>query len=403
LQSSEFLDHARVLRPDLDPPAMTIKIWHGKRGGRDQEQGAADSSTSPALSLRIGRHDVLRKTIYGRLEGDDVVLALPDALLEVLPRNSYAFRDRSVLALNPATVSKLTVIRDGKTTILEPDRGAKGPNQWRMISPVTAAADVRSITQILARLSDLRAADFVADSVKDAATFGLDRPSTVVSWGLDMTASGGSVPASSTGASGTASGSRLRIGKGVPGKGGTNYASLEGQPYVFTLGPDALQALEAELHDTLVLSFADDSIRSLVFRLPERTLAFSRSPRPQGKPSDWTAQSGTDMRGIDLSRFNELVKRLAELRTVRFYQYQGPIPEGTGLLAPRLVLELGTGDGKPPHVLRIGESLRDGLAFAATGTASSGPVFFLPAPAWEALIQSATPPREIPDDPFAPL
>jgi hypothetical protein len=108
------------------------------------------------------------------------------------------------------------------------------------------------------------------------------------------------------------------------------------------------------------------------------------------------------LRGIDLSRFNDLVKQLSQLHTTRFYQYQGSIPSGTGLAQPRLVLELGTGDGKPPHVIRIGESLRDGQAFAALGASSSGPVFLLPSFAWDALIQSATPAPELPADVFAP-
>ena len=140
LQTSEFLDAARVIRPDLDPPLMTLKVWQSASNVPAPRAKRAESSEAsaptPALSLLIGRHDRLKKTIYGRLEGDSIVLALPDVLLDVLPRNRLAYRDRGVLSVNPATVTKLTLIREGTTTVLEPDRSSSAANQWRMVAPV---------------------------------------------------------------------------------------------------------------------------------------------------------------------------------------------------------------------------------------------------------------------------
>ena len=147
LQASEFLEPARVLEPGLDPPAMLLKLWQGGPGEvrpRASGPGSTGSATAeppsvpPDLNLRIGRHDVLKKTVYGRLDGDDMILALPDSLLEVLPRNSFAFRDRGVLSLSPASVTRLALERQGTTTILEPDATATNPNQWRMVAPVRA-------------------------------------------------------------------------------------------------------------------------------------------------------------------------------------------------------------------------------------------------------------------------
>jgi hypothetical protein len=52
--------------------------------------------------------------------------------------------------------------------------------------------------------------------------------------------------------------------------------------------------------------------------------------------------------------------------------------------------------------LRIGETY-GGLVVAAVGTADSGPVFLLPAAAWNALIPSAAGTGgDIPANPFAP-
>jgi hypothetical protein len=403
LQTSEFLDPSRVIAPMLDPPAMTIKLWQAARGARDAAWKPGDPSQPPALSLRLGRHDVLKKTIYGRLEGDDVILALPDTFLEVVPRNLLAFRDRGILSLNPGTVSRLRLERDGRTTILEPDRSSQAPNRWKMTAPVAAPADVRAVTQALALLSNLRAEDFAAESAGDGKAFGLDRPALLATWETEATETA-SAPAPSTKSSpGRVSPrGRLSIGKAVPGKPGSFYATVEGSPFVFTLGGPAVQVFEAEFHETQLMAFPPESIRTLTLRLSDRALSFVRRPQPRGGPADWSPLPGTKVRGLDLSRFDDLVQQMAQLRTTRYYQYGGPIPPGTGLLDPRLVIELGTGEGKHAQVLRLGETLRDGLAFAATGTGVSGPVFFLPAPAWDALIQSATPTRELPTDVFAP-
>ena len=153
LKTSEFLDPARVLRPELAPPVMTLKVWQKTANGQPKVTGTATDAPArpPALSLLIGRHDVLKKTVYGRLEGDDIILALPDSLLEVLPKNTFAYRDRGVLELNAAAVTKLRLLRGGSTTVLEPSEAAGAPNQWRMVAPVKAPADSRAVTQLIAR------------------------------------------------------------------------------------------------------------------------------------------------------------------------------------------------------------------------------------------------------------
>jgi hypothetical protein len=403
LKTSEFLSPGRVIRPDLEPPDMTIKAWQApSRGANSTAKGNSSDGSPPeppVLSLRIGRHDRLKKTVYGQIEGDDVILALPDLLLDHLPRNQYAFRDRLVLTLSPVEVSKLTLAREGTTTILVPDRSSSSPNRWRMTAPVNAPADVQAITQLLALLSDLRAEEFAADSLGDGKSFGLDHPPIVLSWESESASAAPSKPSRSASPSGATG--RLRIGKPVIGKPGTFFAALDGQPFVFTLAARAIQALVAEFHETQVLSIPADAIRRLVFRLPGKSLAFVRSPQPRGRPADWSAEPGTDIRGIDLSRFNDLVTQLAQLRTPRFYQYEGPITSATGLARPRLVLEFHLQGDKPPQVLRIGAT-QAGAVLAATGTGDSGPVILLPAAAWNALIQSISPALELPEKVFAP-
>ncbi|MGO9600952.1 MAG: DUF4340 domain-containing protein [Isosphaeraceae bacterium] len=421
LQTSEFLDPARVPRPELDPPNMTVKLWEGPSarsptrrpggsttsgsqttsGGSTSSGSSPDSSSqAPALVLGIGRHDRLRKTVYGQLEGDTVILALPDGLLDVLPRNRLAYRDRTVLALGPASVTKLTLLRDGTTTVLEPDRTSSTPNQWRMKSPVEAPADARAITQLLALLSDLRADEFIASDQRDGKLFGLDQPLAVVSWETSAAGSGDPTVKGRAGTPGPSG--RLRMGKTVPGKPGAFYAALDGQPFVFTLGAPSIQPIAAEFHESRVLSFPADAIRRMVFHTPQKAIAFGRVEKPTGGPADWHPELPAEVRGIDLSRFPALVQQLSELRTSRFFQYEGPFPAATGLSSPRLCIELHEAAGKPPLVLRLGVSQGDAL-YAAAGKSTGGAVFLLlPAAPWNALVESFAPVQELPADVFAP-
>jgi hypothetical protein len=117
---------------------------------------------------------------------------------------------------------------------------------------------------------------------------------------------------------------------------------------------------------------------------------------------EWVTEPGFDASGLDLSAANALGKALSHLETVRFTQYDGEIPAFTGLLRPRLTATVKLDETEPVHVLRIGHPASQGLIYAAEGTSSAGPVFLLPAPAWDSLIQSGERFEPFPKDVFAP-
>ena len=203
---------------------MTIKIWEKRRAQRP----ASSRGEEPALVLRIGKRDVLRKTVFARLENDDAILAVPDTINEVLPKNTFAFRDLTMLSLNPAEIRKLTITRAGRTDELEPNKGGE-PNRWRLRRPIDAAADTRSVTQILAMLSNLRADQLITDTLGDGKKFGLDQPLMEIAWETDHA-------------------HRLEVGSPVP-RTAAYYAQTDDLPFVFTIKTEVLKPLEAELHE----------------------------------------------------------------------------------------------------------------------------------------------------------
>ncbi len=301
----------------------------------------------------------------------------------MLPKNRFAFRDHTVLTISPTHITKLEVTRAGRTDVLEPNKSGE-PNQWRMRRPVDAPADTRSVTQAIAVLANLRADDFVAESVADAKKYGLDRPILEIAWESDRT-------------------HRLKVGAQVR-RTPSYYAVVEGEPYLFTLLGETLKPFEAEFRDHVVMSFPFDKAKRVLLHWtwPKRTVAvYRRTPAAKGQP-EWVETPGTDARGIDLSAVAALVKALSRLETVRYAQYEGEIPIVTGLTRPRLVVEVVFADNQPSRFLRIGSWSANNLVFAAEGTAGSGPVFLLPSVAWDHLIQSGERFDPLPEPLFAP-
>jgi Domain of unknown function (DUF4340) len=380
LQTSEFFTPSRVSDSGLDRPVLTLKIW---QKGRPQAPGAEPKETL-ALDLRMGKHDLLRKTVFARLEGDDAILGLPDTILEVLPKNTFAFRDLTMLTLNPGDIRKLIVKRGERIDEIEPITSGQ-PNRWRMRRPIDAPADTRSVTQIVAILSNLRADQVITDKPADGKPFGLDRPVLEVSWETDKV-------------------HRLEIGSPVP-RTAAYYARLGDQPFVFTLKTEILKPLEAELRDHVVLTFSAARAQRVVLNWgwPPRTAVFKyRTQNAKGQP-DWVDEPGTDAAGLDQSRLATLVKAMSQLEAYRFVQYDGEIQPYTGLLHPRLTVEVVLSPPEPTRTLRIGAPTGDGNVFAAEGTSSAGPVFLLPVAAWQALIESGERFDPLPANVFAPV
>ena len=256
LQTSEFLEPERVPDPQLDPPVMSIRIQQAPPISRGVDQAAqSEGDERPALQLELGRHDIAKKTIFARLVGDRTILALPDTLMDVLPKNPYAFRDRNILSENPASIRKLTIRHGTYTVELEPDKSGR-PNQWRMRLPVDAPADLTTVTQTLTTLANLRAEEFTAVPVSESQGIGLDRPTIEVVWESDGV-------------------HRLKIGAPVP-RSLNFFASIDGNPLVFLIAATTARVFDAEYHDHHVMSFPAARAQRILLRWPNRTVALRR-------------------------------------------------------------------------------------------------------------------------------
>lgn len=383
LQASEFFDPSQIPNPELDPPLMRIKVWQMKPGQKPPAGPTSAGQGAPDVDLALGRHDALRKTVYGRIEGESTILALPDPLLEVLPRDQFAYRDRSILTLSPTEVTRLTIEQNGRAVTLTPGQ-ARDPNRWQMIAPVEAAANDEAVTKVLMILSNLGADRLISDSTTDLKPFGLDKPTLTVSWS-------------------TASAMRsLRVGAKMRGKE-TSYASVDGYPYIFTLTDSVVLPFREEFRDRHVFSFPLKNVQGIVLSRGARTLRFVHHPTPQGGPSDWNAEQGPTGSEFSLSRIDALASDLGKLQTRKFIQYRGLFPDSTGLRSPQLTIAVQMADRAGNRELRVGNPAGGEEYYATSATGPEGPVFLLSGTGWSALLSSAsTTGSELPADVFAP-
>lgn len=385
-QTSDFFEPKAIAKPGLDPPRTVLKVWEAESSDNlPSKPETAPPAGEPILTLEIGYYEPVMKALFVRIPGDQTILALTKDVADALPKNALAFRDRSVLSLNPVEIAKLSITRTGEETYeLEAPAGRSKSTRWRMTAPIESPADQEEATKMVLILANLHAEEFVTDQPGDRKTFGLDKPTLTATWTLEpQKGAEGSAKEKPQASSGT-----LRVGKRVPNSE-SSYAEIIGQPMVFTLGPDVLQPFKEELRDHLVVAIPPERVLRLVLRWPDRAISFVPKTNESGTPTGWQPEAGPDAAaGFDVPRLNALIKSLADLHTPKFVQYRGILPKATGLTTPQLAIEIQVLGTKNPHVLRLGQRSQEGPLYATVDSGDAGAVFLLPGPSWAELARS---------------
>lgn len=392
LEASVFFEPAKVASSNLDPPAAHLELWQVPPGERLRDEPAIEPKGKPSVNLALGRHDVGKRSVFGRSGSDATVFAIPDAFLSALPENILAFRDRSVLHLSLGLVSRVTVERDGQTYIIDhPKTG--DPNAWALEAPVTAPANNEAVTKALVILSNLRAERLITDAPGVDAQFGLDRPTVRVTW----ESAGEAAPSAK---SSTAS---LLVGARVP-RTESWFARLSTGPRVFTVADAAVLPFREEFRNTRVVSFNPKLLERMTLKWPDRALTFKHQTTARGGVLDWEADPSNTGGTIDLLRISALANDVAKLQTRKYIQHTGALPDAAGLDHPRLEVDIAVKGRADPIRLRVGNDFDKGEYYATIEPSDSGTVFVLTGPGWSALVppQGAARGPVLPADVFAP-
>jgi len=129
----------------LQPPAGVLTIHQGGR----------------TLEFRIGARAPLGESVYAQLGGDDGVKVIEAAQLDLFPRTSAEWRDRSLLSLDGVAFNRLEVRTGARGFEVALDPASR---LWQMTRPPPVKrADNPQIELILRELANWQAQAFVTD------------------------------------------------------------------------------------------------------------------------------------------------------------------------------------------------------------------------------------------------
>jgi len=190
---SGFVDPGRTNLAEfgLDAPALGVLLQREAPAGRSgdeeaQEDGEPVSGAARRHELQPGRLWIGAETkdgdnVFGKFEDESHVYEIPVAMVKRLgadPADPLAYRDRSVLSVDPEHVRRITLVRSGVTQSVEKVEG----DAWTAAG--TNEVIQTAVNDVLFAIANLRAVAIESLDPDDLAPFGLDRSEVTLTVGL---------------------------------------------------------------------------------------------------------------------------------------------------------------------------------------------------------------------------
>lgn len=313
-------------------------------------------------SLLVGRPLPLTKgdRTYVRPAGSSATYAVAVDFAAKLGRPASEFRNKIVLVVNPAEVVGISVAGRETFELV----GQK--NNWTVAAKgFKARADKDQVKSLLDNVAEVAVSDWVADTPKSLAPYGLDNPHLVVRMRVR---SGPPAPASATTASAPASQPVqeyvLAMGETMDDK---VYAKLGDAPSVFQLYTSQLEAFQ----------ISADSLRDKhVVLPPEGKVAAVEVDTRDGKMrlvdqgGKWWMESPYSGRASDQA-VKALVDRVAQLKAESFEDNTVSLAS-FGLDDPQAVVTLAYSGAREPLKVLLGSRSSSGeMTFVKSAAAGS--------------------------------
>jgi len=148
----------------LADPGIVVTVW---------------TNDDAAHTLQIGSESEDPAGFYARRLGSDAVFVVPTGLVDALPEDAGALRNRRVVEFARDRIEAIELARPGETI----DMRREGVD-WRIHQPRVLDADASAIASLLTGGLDLQASEF-ATGTPDEARFGLAEPYLRVTFGLE--------------------------------------------------------------------------------------------------------------------------------------------------------------------------------------------------------------------------
>lgn len=156
VKEKDILDRADLKSLGLEVPVAVVKVTvEESAGGKEKDKKKAPRE----VVYRLGVKDKEKDKLYVQVAGWPRVNALDDSLLKLVERPALAYRNRKVLDVALADVSKIEIDRAGEKFMLE-----KTKDGWRHGD---AKVEYKKVEELARALAKLEAVDFVAENAKE--------------------------------------------------------------------------------------------------------------------------------------------------------------------------------------------------------------------------------------------
>ena len=149
-----------------------------KKYGFDKPDATVNLTTGSARASLVVGGKADDNTVYVRDESRPAVMTMDKSLVDELKKNADEFRKKDLFEFRSFNANRVEIARDGQTVAFEKSKGQgeNAPDVWKRVSPTAGDVDKEKIDSMLSRLSNMRAASFVASDAKT----GLDKPAMTV-------------------------------------------------------------------------------------------------------------------------------------------------------------------------------------------------------------------------------
>ncbi|MFN3420560.1 MAG: DUF4340 domain-containing protein [Armatimonadota bacterium] len=283
--------------------------------------------------------------VYAVVEGRRKPVVLTSWLVDDANKSPEDFRDKRLIVFNRNALTKFALIYPDKRIVCE----RKGKDEWRLVEPLRTEADNNAVTNLLDRLSNLQARQFVVERPRKTqlANFQLDKPSLQVQLWLKKREK----PLTIT------------IGKQHETDKTRYYARATRFPAIVLVDDFDLREIrktENDLRSKKVLVFKKDDVERLVLKFEDTEIELQK--RKEGEETRWRMLKPVKV-PADTLRVEDILWALDGAQAEGFIDKPQNLTE-FGLDKPQLELRLWEEGRKQPKTVWM--SVKDNKGYLRT-------------------------------------
>ena len=262
------------------------------------------SGDSAPRKLLLGDKTATGGDFYAKTGGDPRVFLVSGFLDSTFNRGTFDLRDKAVLKFAREGVTGIEVVSPTRRLVF-----AKDGDAWKITEPLAVRADAGTVEGLLGRIHTGQMKSLVADAPTDLAPYGLDKPSSLITF--------------------LAGSARSTIALGSKTPEGQIYARDLSRPMVFTvesfLAEDAGKAVDDFRPKDLYEFRTFTGTRFEITRAGTTTVFEKKKGADASAPESWAQTAPAPAKAPETSTIEDFLSKASNLRAQAFV---GALPAG---------------------------------------------------------------------------